>query len=312
MPTFMNPPAEAAFDNRATLPLCRPRGTLGNAAPFRRVQNCGQPQTSSWTSLIAMAAPQPMLGVSARRWPEGGRRVLQPKWDGFRLLVDVGAGGEVRGWSRQGADLTARLGSLLAPFADVAPGTTFDGELVAVGERDGQPVQDFAAVTRAVFTGRPIAADRLQFVAFDLIAAAGHDLRPRPWEERDARLRETLPPCDRIRVVASQPATLAGHEAIVALGFEGTVLKRQEAAYRAGRHRAWLKHKARLIARAELRSVHRDHDGCWHALCDIDGRRVHARAGARTGERVGQIVDLVYSRVDADGSLREARVAPTS
>jgi ATP-dependent DNA ligase len=253
-----------------------------------------------------------MLSVAARRWPDGGRWVLQPKWDGFRLLIQVGTGGEVHGWSRHGTDLTARLGSLLAPFADVAPGTTFDGELVAVGERDGRPAQDFAAVTAAVFTGQAAATDRLRFVAFDLLAAAGDDVRARPWEERDARLRGTLPVCDRVRLVDSQLATPQAHEAIVALGFEGTVLKRAGSAYRPGRHRTLIKHKARLVTRAELRGVHQDRDGCWHGLCDIEGRRVHALAGARTVERLGQPVELVYSRLDADGSLREARVAPAA
>ena len=104
-----------------------------------------------------------MLSVPARRWPNGGRWLLQPKWDGFRLLVGVGSGGEVRGWSRHGTDITARLGSLLAPFTAVAPGTTFDGELVAVSERGGKPAQDFAAVTRAVFTGQPAATGWLRF-----------------------------------------------------------------------------------------------------------------------------------------------------
>jgi len=261
---------------------------------------------------MSMPAPPPMLSVSARRWPDGGPWVLQPKWDGFRLLIDVGVEGEVRGWSRRGTDLTARLGSLLAPFTGVAPGTTFDGELVAVSERDGTPAQDFAAVTRAVFTGQPAATDRLRFVAFDLLAAAGDDVRVRPWEDRDARLRDTLPVCDRIRLIESQPATLAAHEAIVDLGFEGTVLKRAGSSYRPGRHRAWLKHKARFVARAELRSVHQDRDGCWHALCELNDRRVHAIAGARTAQRIGQLVEVVYSRVDADGSLREARVAPAA
>ena len=253
-----------------------------------------------------------MLSVPSGRWPDGGRWVLQAKWDGFRLLVDVGSRGEVRGWSRHGADLTARLGSLLAPFTEVPPGTTFDGELVVVSERDGKPTQDFAAVTRAVFTGRPAATDRLRFVAFDLLTAAGEDVRPRPWEERDARLRETLPVCERIRLAASEPATLAGHEAIVALGFEGTVLKRLGSAYRPGRHRAWIKRKARFTAAAALRSVRQDRDGRWLALCELDGRRVHALAGARTAERIGELVELAYSRVDADGGLREARVSPAA
>jgi len=251
-----------------------------------------------------------MLSVSARRWPDGGRWALQPKWDGFRLLIDVGVGGEVRGWSRHGADLTARLGSLLAAFVDVPPGTTFDGELVAVSERDGKPAQDFAAVTRAVFAGQSAAMDRLRFVAFDLLAVEGQDIRPLAWEERDARLRDTLPVGDRIRLIASQPATLEVHEAIVALGFEGTVLKRLGSAYRPGRQRTWIKRKARFVTCAKLRSVHQDREGYWHALCEIDGRRVRAVAGARTAERIGQLVELAYSRVDGDGSLREARVVP--
>ena len=44
--------------------------------------------------------------------------------------------------------------------------------------------------------------------------------------------------------------------------------------------------------------------------CELDGCGVHALARDRTAERIGQLVELVYSRVDADGSLREARVAP--
>ena len=106
------------------------------------------------------------------------------------MLIDVGTDGEVRGWSRYGTNLTARLGSLLAPFADVPTGTTFDGEVVSVTECDGQPVQDFASVTRALFTGHPAVAERLRFVAFDMLMVAGQDVRSRPWEERDGRLRE--------------------------------------------------------------------------------------------------------------------------
>ena len=189
-------------------------------------------------------------------------------------------------------------------------GTTFDGELVVVTERDGRPAQDYAAVTRAVFTAQAAATERPRFVAFDLLAADGEDVRARAWEDRDARLREALPMCERIRLAESQPATPAAHEAIVALGFEGTVLKRVGSAYRPGRHRTWIKRKARFVAHAQLRSVHQDREGRWHALCEIDDRRVHALASARTRELIGEPVDLVYSRVDADGSLREARVAP--
>jgi hypothetical protein len=125
-------------------------------------------------------------------------------------------------------------------------------------------------------------------------------------------LRETLPVCERIRLAASQPATLAAHEAIVSLGFGATVLKRLGSAYRPGRHHTWVKRKEWFTTPAALCSVRQDRDGRWHALCEFDGRLVHALAGARTAERIGQAVELVYSRVDADGSLREARVAPAA
>lgn len=259
-----------------------------------------------------MNPPQPMLSASTCGWPEGRDWVLQPKWDGFRVLVHVGADGRVRGWSRHGTSLTARLGSILALFDGAAPRTTFDGELVAVSERHGQATQDFAAVARAVFNGDPAAAEHLRFVAFDLLSVAGEDICARSWRERDAQLRDTLPISRRIRMVSSQPATPAAHDAIVALGFEGTVLKRPGSAYRAGRHRAWVKQKARLTTNGEVRSVHQDRDGQWHVICHVGDRRVHAIAGPGTAELIGERVQLVYSRVDADGTLREARIGSSA
>ena len=77
--------------------------------------------------------------------------MLEAKFDGYRLLIEVG----IRAWSRHATSLTTRLGDLLDPFVDVAPGTVFDGELIALTERHGQPVQDFAAVSRTVLGGRP-------------------------------------------------------------------------------------------------------------------------------------------------------------
>ena len=140
-----------------------------------------------------MSPPEPMLSSSARRWPEGGVWVLQPKWDGFRLLIEVGDECRVRAWSRHGTSPTARLGGLTAAFADVPPGSVFDGELVVVVERDSRPVQDFAAVCRAVLRGDATAAEDLRFVGFDVLALDGEDLRARPWTERNVRLTEALP-----------------------------------------------------------------------------------------------------------------------
>jgi len=137
------------------------------------------------------------------------------------VLIDVDERGDVRMWSRHGTGLTARLGALPDRFACVPPGTVFDGELVAIGERGGQAVQDFAAVTRAIFTGDPLATERPSFVAFDVLRLAGENLRARPWHERRDHLHQALPVDDRVRLISSQPATPEAHAAIVALGFEG-------------------------------------------------------------------------------------------
>jgi ATP-dependent DNA ligase len=198
---------------------------------------------------------------------------------------------------------------MLESVCQLPPGTAIDGEVVAVGERDGRPVQDFATVQRAVLRGDADAAARLRFVAFDLLRVAGEDVRARPWRERDQQLR-SLVECDgSVRLIDSQPATEDAHAAIVALGFEGTVLKRPGSTYRAGRQRAWLKHKARHVAHGVLLEVREDREKRYWAICDVDSKRVAVAASTGTRNTEGRAVTIVYSRIDADGGLREARLA---
>jgi hypothetical protein len=80
------------------------------------------------------------------------RALLEPKFDGFRVLVEVGRDGCVRAWSRHGTNLSGSVGDLLGALVDVPARTVFDGELYALTERDGRPSQNFAALCRAVLT----------------------------------------------------------------------------------------------------------------------------------------------------------------
>ena len=64
-----------------------------------------------------MAIPEPMLSTPAVTWPADGDWMMEPKWDGFRLLVEVGDDARIRAWSRRGTSLGDRLGSLLEPLA---------------------------------------------------------------------------------------------------------------------------------------------------------------------------------------------------
>lgn len=102
-------------------------------------------------------------------------------------------------------------------------------------------------------------------------------------------------------------AAQATHAAIVDLGFEGSVLKRRRSVYRGGRSRGWVKYKARYWMDATVVGV-RQTAKAIGMLCDVDGRTVPAVAGPGDAEQIGEVVRLVYSRVDADGGLREARL----
>ena len=91
---------------------------------------------------FAIAPPvEPMLAKLAEALPEGGGFLYEPKWDGFRGLLE-NASGELRLWSRNARPLL-RYFPELAPLGDVLPPrSAVDGEIVIV--RDG--VLDFDAM----------------------------------------------------------------------------------------------------------------------------------------------------------------------
>jgi bifunctional non-homologous end joining protein LigD len=254
-----------------------------------------------------------MLASSTVDWPAGAGWVLQSKFDGYRLLVETKAAGRVCAWSRHGTSLTANLGELLAPIAVLGAGWVFDGELIALTDRGGSPVQDFAAVGRAVFGGDREAIARLYYVAFDVLAAGdGGDVQAWPWLKRTTVLADRFPADRRLRVASTLPADPDTHARLVSIGFEGSVLKRQNSSYRAGRFRSWRKLKARHTISATIRRLDRDRDGRLFARCVLaDGRACSAWVPAAV-EPTHEQTTIVYSRVDANGSLREPRLADSS
>jgi hypothetical protein len=87
------------------------------------------------------------------------------------------------------------------------------------------------------------------------------------------------------------------------------VLKRPESTYRPGPQITWRRYKASHRATATLKALRKGRDGHTYAICDLDGRRVSTLASPQLAEVIGQQVELAYSRVDADGSLREVRIS---
>ncbi len=254
-----------------------------------------------------MAIPEPMLSTRAAAWPAQGDWMMEPKWDGFCWWRSAST--EERALGRAEARVSGnRLDSLLAPLAGSPRGTVFDAELVALSTRDGRAVRDFAAVCRATLQADAAAARKLHVVAFDLLHLSGEDVRPLPWGGAP-RFCDRPSPGERLRLIQTRPASRAAHDQLVALGFEGSVLKRPGSTYRPGRQTTWRKYKASHRAAATLRDVRRGRDGHAYAIADLHGRRVTTLGSPRLAALIGQQVELTYSRVDADGSLREVRIS---
>ena len=156
-----------------------------------------------------MAIPEPMLSTRAATWPASGDWRMEAEWDGFRLPVAIDHPGRIRAWSRHGASLGDRLGSLPEPLAEAHRGTVFDAELVALSSRDGGAVEDFAAICRATLQADAAAAWKLHLFAFDVLELAGDDLRALPWVRRTELLRETFPGGGRLRLAQTPLASRA-------------------------------------------------------------------------------------------------------
>ena len=132
---------------------------------------------------------EPMLAKVAAALPEGDGLIYEPKWDGFRAIVFRGDD-DVYIQSRDLKPLDRYFHELHAALLDVLPPRcVVDGEIV-IATDDGL---DFDALQMRLHP----AASRVQklaastpssFVAFDLLAADGEDLRDRPLVERRARL----------------------------------------------------------------------------------------------------------------------------
>ena len=135
---------------------------------------------------------QPMLAKLVRALPEGDV-LYEPKWDGFRCLA-FRDGDEIDLRSRHGRPFARYFPEVVSALGAVDESRfVLDGELlVLAGGRF-----DFAALmarlhpaaTRVELLARATPAI---FVAFDLLAVAGEDLRDEPFARRRARLAELL------------------------------------------------------------------------------------------------------------------------
>ncbi|MYZ48281.1 DNA ligase D [Propylenella binzhouense] len=181
----------------------------------------------------------PQLATLVAVPPDGRDWVHELKYDGYRVLV-AADGTEVRCYTRNGLDWTARFRPVADAFARLGlGGALIDGEVAAFAP-DGRT--DFSTLQAALKEGRPIA-----FFAFDLLVEAGEDIAALPLTERKERLRALLAglpadvPIHYSEHIRGEGQAVLGR--ICAAGHEGIVSKRADAPYRGERTRSWLKTK---------------------------------------------------------------------
>jgi len=134
-----------------------------------------------------------MLAKLATDLPDGDVWMYEPKWDGFRAIVFRG-GGDVYIQSRDLKPLDRYFPELHdALLAGLPDGCVLDGEIVIATAHgldfDALQMRLHPAASRvAKLAGETPAS----FVAFDVLAADGEDLRDAPQRDRRTRLERLL------------------------------------------------------------------------------------------------------------------------
>jgi bifunctional non-homologous end joining protein LigD len=179
---------------------------------------------------------EPCIPARAARPPVGPQWIHEIKQDGYRLIARK-HDGRVRLFTRRGYDWTDRYPRIREAAAAIAPASAvIDGEAVFCD-----------AVGVAVFDQLHSGAhdDQVVLYAFDLLELDGEDWRPRPLEERKAKLEQLITgaPAGILysEHLEGDGATIFAHAC--KLGFEGIVSKRRESPYRSGPSKAWVKVK---------------------------------------------------------------------
>jgi ATP-dependent DNA ligase len=183
---------------------------------------------------------EPMLARAAEALPPAGGVLYEPKWDGFRAIVFRGAG-EVFIQSRDLKPLDRYFPELHQALAAALPdGCVVDGEIVIATPHgldfDALQMRLHPAASRVAKLASETPAS---FVAFDLLAADGRDLRDVPQHQRRAQLEALL--ANAAAPVHVTPMTRDANRAVEWLarfegaGLDGVVAKPADGAYTPGK-----------------------------------------------------------------------------
>jgi ATP-dependent DNA ligase len=190
---------------------------------------------------------EPMLAKLSETLPSGDAFLYEPKWDGFRAIVFRGRG-DVFIQSRDLRPLDRYFPELHETFlARLPDDCVVDGEIVIASARgldfDALQMRLHPAASRVAMLAKTTPAS---FVAFDVLAAGGRDLRGEPQVTRRAELErllaETSPPLYLTPVTTDVAVAAKWLHRFEGAGLDGVIAKPGTATYQPGK-RAMIKIK---------------------------------------------------------------------
>ncbi len=268
----------------------------------------------------------PMEAELVRELPTGGGWQYEPKWDGFRGVLE-NLDGEFRIWSRNGRPLL-RYFPELGPLGErLPPRSALDGEIVI--ERDG--ALDFDALQMRLHPAES-RVKRLAgeipagFVVFDMLLWDGAEVHREPLEERRSRVE--MLPFDLSPATRDEGVAREWMERLDVAGFDGVIAKKLGLPYLPGSRDGVAKVKRHLTAECVVVGIRRSEDGGRLAtlllgLYAEDGKLLYVGSAAVAPKREEEIAALVSPLLDdapgrqfseptrwGSGELEEAAVRP--
>jgi ATP-dependent DNA ligase len=168
----------------------------------------------------------PMEAELVSELPAGGGWRYEPKWDGFRGVLE-NDGGELALWSRNGRPLLRYFPEVREVGELLPPHSALDGEIVIA--RDGK--LDFDAMQTRLHPAesrvRKLSGEiPATFVAFDLLLWKGKPVHEQPIEKRRAQLEKLAKGVALSPVSEDVEQGRAWLETLQAAGFDGVIAKK--------------------------------------------------------------------------------------
>jgi ATP-dependent DNA ligase len=183
-----------------------------------------------------------------RELPDGDGWQFEPKWDGFRGLLE-NASGELRLWSRNARPLLRYFPELRELGEALPPCSALDGEIVI--ERDG--ALDFDAMQTRLHPAesrvRKLSAEiPARFIAFDILLWKARELWQLPLAKRRRELERKAKAFTLSPATGDREAALGWVDRFETAGLDGVVGKRTDRPYSAGARDAVVKVKPEKTA----------------------------------------------------------------